>query len=106
MSLLETNQSRHVTLWPFLVKYVEDSIDRSDRDEFMMVLCHHFGLLVHKVYLIYHEITNENTFGSNYNTNGNKASQCGSFMTDLGSQMNYKTNDVLKLSAMVRQMKE
>ena len=30
LSLLETNEKKTVTLWPFLVQYVGDSMDRGD----------------------------------------------------------------------------
>ena len=30
LSLLETNQKNTVTLWPFLVQFIEESVDKSD----------------------------------------------------------------------------
>ena len=69
----------------------------------MMVLCDHFGQLIHKIYLIYHRITNDKE-------NGPNESQIdpGSSQSLNNEQITHTNNqrDLPKMSAMVRQMKE
>ena len=69
----------------------------------MMVLCDHFGQLIHKIYLIYHRITNDKENGPNESQIDPVASS--SLSNEQLTQTNNQS-ELLKMSAMVRQMKE
>lgn len=54
LSLLDTNQSKTVVaLWPFLIRYIDESVDKEDKSDQMMILCDHYGQLLHRLFMVY-----------------------------------------------------